>query len=322
MQVYLTTTRSDIQLDAANLSTMPTQPTRGRVAISSPSFEQGLTGWAFTNGFVNRAVYNLPASAENGSRFLAVNTTVSGRSVGQSVSHVPLKGDTYTTTIWLRSSTSTAPFRGSLVLWALGGSVENATTPFTVGSTWTPVIVNLPILKSGHSRLRINVYLGTTKHDLQLDNASLTANLIVNGSFESGASTLVASNGTSTIATVPSNPLVPGLIAGAKEASFSVPTSGNSVAVGVDRRLVPGETYTASAWVRTKDPTTSFTGRFVLWATGGKTQNAVKAVTVSGAWTQVQVQLTIADSTNNHLRVEMYSDSPSVVLEMDGLVLQ
>jgi hypothetical protein len=320
--VYLTSTRGNIQLDSADLVTLSTQPARGAVAMSSPSFEQGLGAWTFKNGFINRKVYNLPASAENGSKFLAVNTRVAGRSVGLDVAHAPLKGDTYTTTVWMRSGSATAPFKGSLVLWALGGSSEHAITTFTVGHTWTPVLVNLPILKSGHSRLRIEAYLASTKIDLQLDNASLTGNLIANGSFETNPIPLVASKGTSTISPVVSDPTVPGLIAGAREASFSVPTTGNSVAVGVNRRLTLGETYTASAWVRTKDPTQSFTGTLALWATGGTLQNSTTAVAVSGAWTRVQVQLKITNATNNHLKVEMYSSSPSVVLEMDGLVLQ
>jgi Carbohydrate binding domain len=323
LQLYLSTTHSTVDLDSANLAAMPSQPARGPVTISSPSFEQGIGGWTFKNGFMNRAVYNIPAQAEDGTRFLAANTQVAGRSVGLDVARVPVVGDTYTTTVWMKSGKGTLPFTGKLVLWALGGTTEQSATSFTVGPTWSPVEVNLPIAKSGHTRLRIEIYLGTTKYDLDLDNASLTGNLISNGSFESGVANLTASNGTATITSVPATPTTTGLIAGTKWAEFTVPTSGYSVALGVDRTLTAGETYTATLWMRTADPTKTFSGKLALWATGGVSQNATKTVTgITGTWTPVTVALKIADANNDHLKVELYSTAPSVELLLDGVVLQ
>lgn len=322
IQVYLGTLGSDIQLDSANLSPQTPQPQRGTVAISSPSFEQGLGGWTFTNGFMNRALYKLPGKAEDGVHFLAANTPVGGRSVGLDVRQVPLPGDDYTSTIWMKSG-KTTPFTGKFVMWALGGTSEQAITPFTVGSTWTPVVVNLPIVRSGHSRLRLEIYLSTTKYDLQLDNVSLTGNLLSNGSFESGTTGLVASNGTATITSVASDSTVPGLIAGAHAARFQVPTSGNSVAISVPRRLRAGETYTGSIWIRTANPAQTFSGKLALWATGGTARVATALVTnVGGGWQQVTVSLTIADSTNTHLKLELYANSVAVPLVLDGGILR
>jgi hypothetical protein len=323
IQLYLSATHGDIQLDSANLSSVPTQPASGAVTISSPSFEQGLGAWNFTNGFVNRAVYNIPAAAENGAKFLAVNTAVTGRTVGLDVARVPNSGDTYATTVWMKSATATLPFTGKLALLALGGTSEQAATTFTVGPTWTPVEVNLPVTKTGHTSLRIEIYLTTTNHTLELDNASLTGNLISNGSFESGVTNLTQSNGTATIVSVPAYPTDKGLIAGTKRAGFTVPKSGNSVAIRVNRTLAVGETYTATLWVRTADPTKTFSGKLVLWATGGVAQNATKSVTgITGTWTPIQVALTVADAKNNQLRVELYSSSPSVEVLLDAVVLR
>jgi hypothetical protein len=323
LQLYLPITHGDVYLDSANLAAMPSQPARGPVTISSPSFEQGLGAWTFKNGFMNRAVYNIPADSEDGSRFLAANTQVAGRSVGLDVARVPVVGDTYTTTVWMKSGKSTLPFTGKLVLWALGGSSEQAVTSFTVGSTWSPVEVNLPIAKPGHTRLRVEIYLNSTKYDLDLDNVSLSGNLVSNGSFESGVTNLTASNGTATIASVPASPADTGLIAGTKRAEFTVPTAGNSVALSVNRTLAVGQVYTATVWMRTADPTQTFNGRLVLWATGGVSQNAIKTITgITGTWTRVQVPITVADANNNRLKVELYSSSPSVELLLDGVVLQ
>ncbi|MCU1469700.1 MAG: hypothetical protein JWQ39_849 [Glaciihabitans sp.] len=322
LQLYLGTTGHDLQLDSASLSPLPPRAQAGPVTISSPSFEQGLGAWTFKNGFMNRVVYTLPALAENGTRFLASNTQVAGRSIGLDVSRVPRSGDDYTATVWM-SSGSAQPFSGKLVLWALGGTSEQAATPFSVGPTWTPVTVNLPIARSGHTRLRLETYLGSTGYDLRLDNASLTGNLLSNGSFETGTSGLAASNGTSTISSVASDPTIPGLIAGAKAAEFSVPTAGNSVAVSVNRRIVAGETYTGTVWLRTADPTQTFSGKLAIWATGGSSQVATTVITgVSGTWTQVSVSLTVADPTNTHLKLEVYDSAVSVPVIMDGIVLQ
>lgn len=322
LQVYFGTLGSDVQVDSADLSPEPTQAQRGTIPISSPSFEQGLGAWTFKNGFMNRAVYNIPSSAYDGNKFLAANTQVSGRSVGLDVKQVPVVGDDYTTTVWMRSG-SAKPFTGKLVTWALGGTSENAVTNFTVTHTWTPVIVNLPITRSGHSRLRIEVYLTSTKYDLQLDDVSLVGNLLPNGSFEKGTTGLVASNGTATIKPVAADASIPGLIAGTHAAEFQVPTAGNSVAVGAPRRMKAGEKYTGSMWVRTANPGDTFSGKLALWATGDISQNAVTTVTgVSGAWQHITVTLTVADANNSRLKLELYSNSVAVPLIMDGLVLQ
>jgi Carbohydrate binding domain len=325
LQVYMGTKGTDLQLDSAEVSLLPYQASAGPVSIASPGFESGIGGWTFTNGFMNRAVYDLPKTAHSGSHFLASNTAVAGRSVGLDVAHAPHAGDTYTATIWMRSGSGTKPFTGQFAMWALGGTSENAVTTFSVGSTWTPVTVNLPIVNSGHTRLRMEVYLGSVSYDLQLDDVSLTANLISNGSFESGVAPLAQSNGTATVTSVASDPTVPGLVDGKHAAEFSVATAGSSVAISVPRRLTVGQTYTASVWLRNTSSTTAMSGKLVLWELGAQSLNSqspVFTLPAANGWVQEQVKLTVQNAANTSLKLEIYDNSPGVQVVMDNVQLQ
>ncbi len=316
-EVYLDSTHFDLNLDLASLTQAPWQAGRGPVALNSPSFEQGLGTWTFKNGFMNRAVYTIPSLAFEGNRFLASNTQYSGRSVGQDIYRVPLAGERFTAILWMRSGHGTRPFDGRLALWALGGSSEVSTTTFTVGQEWTPVAVSLPIEKTGHSRLRLEVYLWSEKYDLRLDDVTVTATLLDGGSFEQGVGRWRPSNGSATIEAVAGTFGPDGTMDGYTAGRAVAATSGSSVANDTARRLEAGGTYTAKVWMRTENPEESFSGRLALWALGGNSQVATSDVVVDGTWREYEVALTTADATNDRLRVELYSSSPGVAVMLD-----
>ncbi|MEF2977752.1 carbohydrate binding domain-containing protein [Subtercola sp. YIM 133946] len=167
-EIYLNSTANTLYLDdgvlAANL-------------LTAGSFEGGaFDNWGPGNGTINTAVYSTAATgiaSQNGGWFGATNTQTPGSSLAQSVSRETIVGDSYTAQVWLRSSDPSKKFSGTLAIWALGGTTEVATTAFSVGGTWTPVSVVLPLTKADHTSLKFEIYENSTGSTLFVDGAVL-----------------------------------------------------------------------------------------------------------------------------------------------------
>ena len=151
-------------------------------AFSNPSFETGTRyPWAFLpyNDSCNWAIYNWPTVAFHGDWLLATNMNDNPDCSGfyQEDDTQPMAiGDTYRFAFWVRSSSS-SPRSGSLSLWGLGGTTEVQQMGFEVGPTWTCVETSLTVQKSGHTRMRTEVYLRSYDHtNYYFDNASFTRN--------------------------------------------------------------------------------------------------------------------------------------------------
>jgi len=85
----------------------------------------------------------------------------------------PVAGHSYTASVFLRSVTG-GPISVSVVIWALGGSAtEVGQTQATVGASWQQYSTVLDVGNSGHSDLRLQVYLATAGQTLAADAASL-----------------------------------------------------------------------------------------------------------------------------------------------------
>ncbi len=319
-EVFLDTVGTSLDIDDTAMQAIPWQPGRDDVALSQPGFE-ALGTWTFKNGYMDRVIYT-STEAYEGRRFLAGSTQLGGRSVGQDIARVPLAGETFTATIWMRSPRPGTTFRGNLALWALGGSSENSTTRFEVGEEWTPVTVQLPVLRSGHNRLRLEVYLYSTRIDLALDAASLRATLLPDGSFTVGADSWYVGNGDASIERITGTWGPDGPYDGQAMGRFQVGSTGSSVAIGASRTLRPGETYTATVWMRTEDPEATFSGRLALWGMGGASTSATTDVTVDGQWRPYEVTLQVSRADQSRLKVEIYGATPGVAVLIDGVTLR
>jgi hypothetical protein len=130
---------------------------------------------AVKGGKVNYAAYDTPAgTAEQGSWYGASNTSTGGGSIYQDAAVTTSPGQSYTFSIWIRSSTSTT-VTGTIAIYGLGGTLEDAGTNFSVGAGWALVSVPLDVTKAGHSTIRAQVYENTTGVTYFFDGAALAA---------------------------------------------------------------------------------------------------------------------------------------------------
>jgi uncharacterized protein YkwD len=148
----------------------PAAPAGTAIALSSPSFEGSSTGWTASGSSVEG-----PTTAARGGKYDLALT--GGTTVSQTVSTTVTAGETDTVTIWVKPGSATA-ITGSLKLSTLGGTTETATSTFSVSSGWMKVSVALPVSRSGHTGLKIEVVLAKSGVAYRLDSASLvrTAN--------------------------------------------------------------------------------------------------------------------------------------------------
>lgn len=319
LEVYFGSTDQEYYLDNAILSLGGAQTTRAPLAMSSPGFESGLGAWTAPNGTINRAIYSDPSAAHSGTSYFAMNTDSPNRSFAQDV---PTRVDSttgYTATIWLKSSSPTTPYSGSLVLWGLGGSATtNASTSFTVGNTWTKVQTTMPVTASNQSAVRLEVYLPTTKLTLFADDASITPNLLPDGSFEGNVAGWSVHEAGTNLAVYPSATGQQVAVDGSKLAATNMAVANGSIQADLARTLRVGETYTASIWVRAASPGARFSGTLALWGLGGTNTAASQPFSVTDQWTEVTVTQTITQSNQNSLRLQLYGQTPGVTIFVDG----
>jgi hypothetical protein len=109
---------------------------------------------------------------QKGGWMAATNTKSAGSSLSQTVAYRPIKGETFTAEVWVKSG-STKPFSGRLALWALGGATEGASAPFTTTGTWTKVQVQLPVGHDAHTQFKFEIYEDSTDSTLWLDTATV-----------------------------------------------------------------------------------------------------------------------------------------------------
>jgi hypothetical protein len=182
-QIYIHTTGRNLDIDTTEVV---------QVADHNASFERDVgwetPGWWTRNcnpGGVTWARY--PGDAKTGGYFLEANTATSGGSICQDLNVVPLSGQSYAFSIWLRSPTSQVA-TGSVVLRALGGTQEAYFTGFTLASSsWVQVTAPLDVRYAGHTGLRAEIYMNTTGRNYDFDGSLVYKNLLSNGSYETGS---------------------------------------------------------------------------------------------------------------------------------------
>jgi hypothetical protein len=164
-------------LHIADQATPPQPPSASSAnLLSNASFEMGsFKNWdKFPDGFIDYQSTG-DSTAKEGGGIGRVQTTVAGRSFAQDVGVAPQPGQSYTFSMWVKSTTST-PFKGTIALWEMSGAtgIAKGDTSFTVGSDWTLVSAPLAVTTAG-TGLRAQIYLGSTGYDLALDGGSLAS---------------------------------------------------------------------------------------------------------------------------------------------------
>jgi hypothetical protein len=146
--------------------------------VESGSFEGSYTGWAKlipSGASVNMALYNTadgaPATAHDGTGYLAFNSNPAGGGVAAEAPWDDEEGSAYVATAWLSSQSGTAT--GSLCVGLAGVSTGNC-EPYTVtAGTYTEVqlVYDVPAGTSVSSTLEVQLEAGQGTTDL--DTASL-----------------------------------------------------------------------------------------------------------------------------------------------------
>ena len=193
------------------------------------------TGISVNGGTTNYGAYSNSSIAQEGTTYAASNTSTRGGSIYQDVPASSSPGQSYTFSIWVKSSTS-IPVSGMLSLLALGGTADNDLTDFTVGNTWTLVSAPLSITQSGHTDLRAQVYETTTGTTYYFDGGTL-----VSGSDQASSTGVVVTTTTTTTLPGATTTSVPGTT------TATVAVEGNLKTAGVTVLFVSGESTLKSA---------------------------------------------------------------------------
>jgi hypothetical protein len=276
--------------------------------LSCPTFDGCTTGWEF-QGSIDRALYT-DSNVHSGSGYLALVPHATNSGLRQVVNRSVSVGNVYEGSIWIKTAVAGQTSTGKLVVWGLGGSGnENSVKSFTVGSTWTQIVVDFQAAQLSHSQIALQLYVDTANIHLAVDDASLTqlpsqsAKTTVplqSPSFESGADPWPTSNGFVNRAIYSG-----GAQDGKQFFASNTTVAGRSFAQDVNWPVSTATSYTASIWLRSASGN-PYTGKLVLWALGSTNSNAVTSFTVGGTWTQVQVTLPVNAAGQTKLRLEVY----------------
>ena len=295
--------------------------------LQTPSFEGGsFYGWGSSNGFINQAVYNNPADAQDGSWFFAANTPVVGRAVSQDIYRTTNVGEQATASVWLRASDARSVPVTVAVWGLLGGPSEMAQKQVTLGATWQKVIVKLPVRESQHSVVRLDIYMGSTNATMFVDNAAMqftaappVQDLLKVPSFEGSFANWEPGNGFIN-RQIYNDPKI--AHQGSWFAASNTPSSGGSFSQTVPVSPTTNGRYTFSIWLRNENPASKMLGTVALWGLGGsRLVVAAQDYAVSGDWTNVILTLDAGDARPTALKAEIYMTTVGQTLWLDDASL-
>jgi hypothetical protein len=252
--------------------------------------------------------------AKEGAWYGLAKARVAGASVYQDMGNDPQPGQSYSFSVWLRAKNPGQTVTGNIRLYALGGTVENQGTEYTVGNDWTLVTAPLDVGLSGHTDLRAQIYLHTTGQDLAFDGGQVVNNLLSNASLERGVfEPWQPMANTDYIAAQDSL---------AKEGAWyglaKARVAGASVYQDMGNDPQPGQSYSFSVWLRAKNPGQTVTGNIRLYALGGTVENQGTEYTVGNDWTLVTAPLDVGLSGHTDLRAQIYLHTTGQDLAFDG----
>jgi len=296
--------------------------------LRNAGFESSTSGWGSGVKTVGLARKASSAEAQSGKYFLSTSTKKTGSSLRQAISRSSKAGDVYSASVWLKSRSSTEQFTGVVKLSAVGGKAEAVRKSFVVGSTWTQLVVTLPI-SSSHSKFYLDIYEKTTGVSLAVDSAVFVrgeleqpraAIALKSASFE-GSSSGWVTNGSATSMGVRKN--VAGYPAHDGSSFLLASTKAKSGTIQQDLKylVVAGRSYTASVMVRTSSPD-PFTGSIILRGTGGSgTDSSRTDFVATNEWQRVQVTYTATRNDLAGLRFETKLTTSGAKLHIDDVQL-
>ena len=291
-------------------------------ALRNGSFEGTSAGWQTSTaagGTTNIALYdthnNAPATAHDGSGYLAVNTNAGGGSVYQDVTVDPNGTTAYTATAWLSSQSGSAS--GQLCVWGLGPNTDSCRQYTVTAGTYTPVQVVYD-LTGPVSTLRFQIYPTPNGGTTDIDTASLQESLVKSGSFESGDSGWSTSapnaGGTTNIALYDVTKGAPATAHdGIGYLAFNTDGVGGSAYQDVPAPVSTGS-YTLTAWLSSQSGSAS--GYLCLWGLGPNTDSCRQYAVTPGTYTAVQVVYDVTQPVTA-LRAQVYPTPNGGTTDLD-----
>jgi len=144
-----------------------------RNLLRNGSLEEGNTAaWNVLGpGTTNIAAYKNSAVAKEGEWYGETNISQASGSIYQDVAVEPKAGESYTFSMWVRSTGGPADV--NLALWATGGNQQAGNARARVGNAWTLLVVPLDVRENGHGNIRAQLYMDTTGVNINFDGGIL-----------------------------------------------------------------------------------------------------------------------------------------------------
>ncbi len=252
VEVYIGANKT-IDIDATEL--VPTKNMNasfehpGKAGNGTPYWNKidGTTGWSFLTS----------PGPKSGARFMRAQRTVpagpSDSKIWDDIPVVPVSGESYTFSVWLRAVSPTVT--GLIRIHTLGPTYEKTETWFTLNSTaWKEWSATLEPVAVGHTGLRIEIYF-FNQGSYDIDGTQVVQNLLARSSFESGATPewgafedIDPDPNTTTYLNVIQP--VGGARDGLKHLQMSTNTPNGSVFQDIPRTALVNQSYDFVIWVR------------------------------------------------------------------------
>lgn len=261
--------------------------------LQAGSFENSTVGWtkfvpSGSGVVVNLARYNTaagaPATAQDGTWYLATNTNTGGGGVYQDVPVGALTTGSYVGTAWLAAQNGTAT--GKLCLWGIGSSASTSNCrSYSVTGSYTPIQVVYNTTAS-IATMRFQLYPDANGGTTDLDSASLAPNLLASGSFEGSASGWNPFIPAGAIVNLANYNTAAGAPATAQDGSWYLAVNTNTGGGGVYQD-VPYSTsgsvsLVGTAWLAA--PNGTATGQLCVWGLSGASTHNCRDYSVGGGY--------------------------------------
>jgi hypothetical protein len=327
-EVVVDKANAKLSVDSTALYVSATQEPRTALTVDQSDINKGTNGGWVPSSSSLATKEGYVVGPVNGKYYLKLDAKKVGAYLMQRVPRVTAPTTSYTVGMWLRSGDST-PVAAHFKLLGEGGTSESVTTNVTVGSTWTYYTATLELANPGHKSLRIYVYPDTLNSELLMDYVSLVPNLLVkDSSFESGTSAINTPPTGTTATRMTATGLGSAAPAPDGQGALEVTKSGSATSyIHLDRSrvMVPGQSYTVSAWVRSATPGTSYSGTLSvqgILAANPAADPVGVAFTAGDTWKLVTAKYTVpADADVDRLRTSVSLTTPSASVLVDGVSL-
>ena len=256
--------------------------------------------------------------ARSGARYGATNTSARGGSIWQDLTVSTAAGDTICASAYVRTQAGATGAAGTLALWLLGGAPnENGSTAFAgLGNGWG--LVRTCVQATGsHSVLRVQLYPKVNGPTVDIDDLDVHASRARDGGFE-GPNAWSVMPGTNYVEYRTGRDTTERARSGSGFGATNTSAAGGGIHQDNAVSSVAGQTFCASAYVRTHAGQTGGAGTFAVWLLGGAyDENGSTSFSQVGTrWGIVQ---TCVQATTAHtgMRIQFYPrvNGPTLVID-------